>query len=48
MSQEPHQLDDYIDHILAAIERIQRYCADADEVVFLQNEILQDSAIRNF
>ena len=48
MSQEPHQLDDYIDHILAAIERIQRYCADADEVVFLQNEMLQDAVIRNF
>ena len=48
MSQELHQLDDYIDHILAAIERIQRYCADADEVMFLQNEMLQDAVIRNF
>ena len=48
MSQEPHQLDDYINHILAAIGRIQRYCADADEGVFLQNEMLQDAVIRNF
>ena len=48
MSQEPHQLVDYINHILAAIERIQRYCANADEVVFLQDEMLQDAVIRNF
>jgi len=48
MSQEPRQLDDYIDHILAAIGRIRRYCADADEVVFLKNEMLQDAVIRNF
>jgi hypothetical protein len=25
MSQDPHLLDDYIKHILGAIERIQRY-----------------------
>jgi len=48
MSQEPHQLADYINHILAAIERIQRYCADADEVIFLKNQMLQDAVIRNF
>lgn len=30
MSQEPHQLGDYVDHILEAIERIQRYCAGVD------------------
>jgi uncharacterized protein with HEPN domain len=48
MSQEPHHLDDYIHHILAAIERIQKYCADADEVVFLTNQMLQDAVIRNF
>lgn len=44
----PQQLDDYIDHILAAMERIQRYYADADEVVFLQYEMLQDDVMRNF
>jgi uncharacterized protein with HEPN domain len=48
MSQESHQLVDYINHILAAIDRIQRYCADADEVVFLLDEMLQDAVIRNF
>ena len=48
MSQDPHLLDDYIKHILAAIERIQRYCADANESAFLENEMLQDAVIRNF
>ncbi len=39
MTQKSHQLDDYINHILAAIERIQRYCADVDEVVFLRDHL---------
>ncbi len=46
MSKDPHLLDDYIKHILAAIERIQRYCADTNEVAFLENEMLQDAVIR--
>lgn len=48
MSQNPHLLGDYIKHILAAIERIQRYCADVNEEAFLENEMLQDAVIRNF
>jgi uncharacterized protein with HEPN domain len=48
MSKDPHLPDDYIKHILAAIERIQRYCADTNEVAFLENEMLQDAVIRNF
>lgn len=48
MSQDSHRLDDYIAHILAAIERIQRYCSDTDEATFLSNEMLQDAVIRNF
>lgn len=46
MKQDPHLLDDYIKHILAAIERIQRYCADANELAFLENDMLQDAVIR--
>ena len=45
MKQDPHLLDDYIKHILAAIERIQRYCADANELAFLENDMLQDAVI---
>ena len=48
MKQDPHLLDDYIKHILAAIERIQRYCADSNELAFLENDMLQDAVIRNF
>ena len=48
MNQDPHLLNDYIKHILAAIERIQRYCADTSELDFLENEMLQDAVIRNF
>ncbi len=46
MKQDPHLLDDYIKHIMAAIERIQRYCADANELAFLENDMLQDAVIR--
>jgi uncharacterized protein with HEPN domain len=38
----------YLEHILQAIERIQRYTADIDEAAFLQNEMTQDAVIRNF
>ena len=48
MNQDPHLLDDYIRHILAAIERIQRYCADSNELAFLENDMLQDAVIGNF
>ncbi len=49
MSQDPHLLDDYYKKFtLVAIERIQRYCADAKELALLENEMLQDAVIRNF
>lgn len=38
---------DYLDHILAAIERIERHVADVDELVFMQSELLQDAVVRN-
>ena len=37
----------YLGHILKAIERIDRYTADMDEVKFLSNEMVQDAVIRN-
>lgn len=43
----PQRLDDYLDHIAEAIERIERYTADMDEVAFLQDEMAQDAVIRN-
>lgn len=38
---------DYLDHILKAIERIDRYTSDMDEVEFLNSELVQDAVIRN-
>ncbi|MCW5220187.1 HepT-like ribonuclease domain-containing protein [Verminephrobacter aporrectodeae] len=38
---------DYIGHILKAIERIDRYTADMDEVGFLNSDLVQDAVIRN-
>lgn len=41
------RVPDYLSHILKAIERIDRYTADMDEVAFLNSELVQDAVIRN-
>jgi len=41
------RVPDYLDHILQAIERINRYVENKDESDFLQDEMLQDAVIRN-
>jgi uncharacterized protein with HEPN domain len=38
---------DYLAHILRAIERIARYTAGMDESVFLRDEQVQDAVLRN-
>lgn len=48
MSRDKQRLLDYLEHILQAIERIDRYTDDMDEVTFLQSEMAQDAVIRNF
>ena len=47
MRRDQQRLPDYLDHILEAIERINRYTNEIDEVTFLQNEMAQDAVIRN-
>lgn len=47
MSRDPQRLPDYLGHILEAIERIQSYVEDVDEVGFLSSKIIQDAVIRN-
>ncbi len=42
------RLPEYLRHISEAIERIERYTEDLDEVGFLQDEKTQDAVIRNF
>lgn len=41
------RVPDYLGHILKAIERIDRYTEDMDEMAFLDNELVQDAVIRN-
>ena len=41
------RIPDYIGHILQAVERINTYTDDMDEVSFLQNQLVQDAVIRN-
>jgi uncharacterized protein with HEPN domain len=38
---------DYLGHIINAIERIDRYTEDMDELAFLGSELVQDAVIRN-
>ncbi|PRC92894.1 HepT-like ribonuclease domain-containing protein [Solimicrobium silvestre] len=47
MSKNELRVPDYLGHIQQAIERIHRYIEDLDEVVFLNNEMIQDAVIRN-
>lgn len=47
MSRDPQRLPDCLGHILEAIERIQAYVADVDEVGFLSSKLIQDAVIRN-
>lgn len=47
MSRDPRRLLDYLQHILQAIERIDRYAGGMDESAFLENEMVQDAVIRN-
>lgn len=42
------RIPDYLEHILEAIERIDLYLADTDEVAFLNDRKTQDAVIRNF
>jgi hypothetical protein len=44
---ESLRVQDYPGHILKAIERIDRYTADMDEVDFPNSELAQDAVLRN-
>lgn len=45
---DSRRLQEYLEHILKAIERIDTYIEDLDEVGFLESMIVQDAVIRNF
>jgi uncharacterized protein with HEPN domain len=48
MTRDPQRLQDYLEHILEAIKRIEAYCADIDELGFINSQLIQDAVIRNF
>ena len=48
MTLDPQRLGDYLAHMLEAIERIEEYVSDMDEMAFLDNRLVQDAVIRNF
>jgi uncharacterized protein with HEPN domain len=48
MSRDPLRVPDYLEHVLEAIRRIKKYCADTDQAAFLLNQLVQDAVIRNF
>jgi uncharacterized protein with HEPN domain len=47
MSRDALSLPEYVDHVIAAVERIKRYTAGLNEVSFLEEELVQDAVIRN-
>jgi uncharacterized protein with HEPN domain len=47
MSGKQLRVNDYLDHILQAIRRVQRYTKDVSEADFLNNEQMQDAVLRN-
>lgn len=47
MNKDRQRLFGYLEHILAAIGRIDRYVAGLNETGFLENDLIQDAVIRN-
>lgn len=47
MNSHPERAQDYLEHILEALERIQRYTTGKSETDFLADTLLQDGVLRN-
>jgi uncharacterized protein with HEPN domain len=47
MSSHPERFEDYLEHILEALERIQRYTVGKSADEFLTSTLLQDGVLRN-
>ncbi len=46
--QSPERLIAFLEHICAAILKIEAYVQDVDELAFLNSSLLQDAVARNF
>ena len=47
MSRDPQRLADYLDHVLQAIDRVQRYAGAMGAEDFMRDQMVQDAVIRN-
>ncbi|RZA06930.1 MAG: DUF86 domain-containing protein [Moraxellaceae bacterium] len=47
MTRDRQHLSDYLAHITQAINRINEYVDDMDEISFLSNSLVQDAVVRN-
>lgn len=47
MSKHPERAQDYLEHILDALERIQRYTSEKSATDFMTDTLLQDAVLRN-
>lgn len=47
MSRDPQRLADYLDHVLQAIDRVQRYAGAMGAQAFMRDQMVQDAVIRN-
>src|SRR5271165_4128033 len=47
MSQHPERAQDYLEHILTALERIRRYADGKSKADFMADTLLQDGVLRN-
>lgn len=44
---QPERHEEYLEHIIAAIEKVKSYTAEMDKEVFIADEKTQDAVIRN-
>jgi uncharacterized protein with HEPN domain len=47
MSKHPERAQDYLEHILVALERIRQYTTSKSETDFIADTLLQDGVLRN-
>jgi uncharacterized protein with HEPN domain len=47
MNRHPERTEDYLEHILKALDRIQRYAEGKSKADFLTDTLLQDGVLRN-
>jgi uncharacterized protein with HEPN domain len=47
MSRHPDRVQDYLEHIQGALERIQRYAAGKSAADFMADTLVQDAVLRN-